>query len=334
MGNPTGAGGTFTPDDSIQLNPDAPHAVQLAGKPADDPVSKLEANDKFKGLPDNQKEVLRSWVKDGANGQWSDNPRVADQGKRLIDAIDVAETMRDGGKAVGDTLAAVISDEPRTLPALSRLALDWYRSPTFDGQATSGEAKATAQQRLVRLIGMLAKRACTTGKSRTVRENTLERFLVGMPLVLVTKIPEGALAQFSASARNITVAVGSPLSVEPSGIGDAETALRLIAHEVNHSVRAGETGQEPGEIFVDEFYAYLTGLLAGGQTISLAQVNETYEILSKPPYNLRSFINSQTCKDWKAGLRFTDDGQTQWLDLGSVPKPSAHVGWNFDNRSK
>jgi hypothetical protein len=294
--------------------------------------SALETYPDYMALPADQKKPLADYVQNGVTG--SSDPRVKSDANRLSDAKDVASLMKSGGTDVGATFADEIGKSPGIIPQLSRLGgVDWYTAPTFDGSAASGGTKTTTQQRLVRVIALLVSRGLGAGPTgKKILMNTVEHFMAGLPLKLGSKTGGAeALAQYTGSSHDITVNIAQPLGIEPSGIHDQDETIRKLAHEVNHSCRHGYDTSGDDGTFVDEFYAYMTELLAGGQTISDKQVNQTLDILRKPPYSKGAFIDGSTGKAWVARLKYTTSGNWELLDVSSIPNPGGGGGWNLDN---
>ena len=315
------------------LQSDAPGADSFV-ETVDVQGSALETYPDYMALPDDQKKPLSAYVQNGVTG--SSDPRVKSDANRLSDAKDVATLMKTGGTDVGATFADEIGKSPGIIPQLSRLGgLDWYNSPTFDGAAASGGSKTTTQQRLVRVIALLVSRAIGAGPTgKKILTNTVEHFMAGLPLKLGSKTGGAeALAQYTDSSHDITVNCSSQLGITPAGIQDASETVKKLAHEVNHACRHGygqNTAEQDGT-FCDEFYAYMTELLASGQTITEAQVDQTYTILRKAPYSLGKFMDGDVGKAWIAKLTYVDGGTYKTLNVDSIPKPTGGDGWSLDN---
>jgi hypothetical protein len=294
--------------------------------------SSLETYPDYMALPDDQKRPLSDYAKNGIPG--SGDPRVKSDANRLLDSKDVATLMKKCGTEVGATFADEIGKAPGIIPRWSQIPdqYDWFFSPTFDGAATSGSTMTTTQQRLVRLLSLLFSRAIGAGSAAKILANTADHFLQGLTLKLGSKTGGAeALAQYTGSSNEITVNCSSQLGITPSGIQDQNETVRKLAHEVNHACRHGEDTNGSAGTFFDEFYAYMTELLAGGQTITESQVDQTYDILRKPPYSLGGFIDSDAGIAWIKKMTFTDGGTYKTLDMGTIPKPTGGDGWNLDN---
>jgi hypothetical protein len=171
-----------------------------------------------------------------------------------------------------------------------------------------------------------------TGKK--ILTNTVEHFMQGLPLKLGSKTGGAeALAQYTDASHDITVNCSSQLGITPAGIQDPSETVKKLAHEVNHACRHGygQNTQEQDGTFCDEFYAYMTELLATGQTITEKQVDQTYDILRKPPYSLGKFMDGDVGTAWIAKLTYVDGGTYKTLNVSSIPKPTGGDGWNLDN---
>jgi hypothetical protein len=316
------------------LQSDAPGADTFV-ETVDVQGSALETYPDYMALPDDQKKSLSDYVQNGVTG--SSDPRVKSDANRLSDAKDVATLMKDGGTDVGAAFADEVGKSPGIIPQLSRMGpLDWWKSPTWDGAAASGGDKTTTQQRLVRVISLLISRANGAGPTgKKILTNTIEHFMQGLPLKLGSKTGGAeALAQYSDITHDITVNCSSQLGITPASIQDPGETVKKLAHEVNHACRHGygDTKGDDGT-FCDEFYAYMTELLATGQTITEAQVDQTYTILRKAPYSLGKFMDGDVGKAWIAKLTYVDGGTYKTLNVGSIPKPTGGDGWSLDNHS-
>jgi hypothetical protein len=222
---------------------------------------------------------------------------------------------------------------PQIIPQLSRLDR-WFTECTFDGAPASGDTKSTTQQMLVRVSALMISRALSIGGAPgVVRQNTVEWIMgASAPLSLQSMgSAGGALGAFD--GKVVTLTVGDPImNISTSGVGGGEECMRKLCHEYNHACRRNISVDQPkSQWMADEFWAYMTELIAGNQTITRPQVTETFNIISRAPYNLRDIVEGDAGKSFKEALKYEDHGTWEGLDLTSIPKPTMNPSWQMTN---
>lgn len=238
-------------------------------------------------------------------------------------------------EAVRQTLLGKIKEDSRRFVRLYSLTgtASWEK-PRLDGKEATGADVSLCRRRMVQVISLLVDRQLTASSGRaTLLENTIEWFIFGGLRLEFGKSPaEGVLGQYITEGHRLLLCHDSLLKIGPDSIGDPRETLRKIAHEVNHACRRKEAIDSDGAHMVDELFAYVTELLAAGQTVTRKQMAETFQTLSGPPYNLRKVINSQAGKDYQERIQYKEYDANNTLLVYPLPSPGTESqGWNHTN---
>ncbi|MBX3465906.1 MAG: hypothetical protein KF878_03280 [Planctomycetes bacterium] len=294
----------------------------------------LRADRDFKALSAGHQAALLEFCRDGA----PHTPEV-----READAVLFCSSLVAVTEPVRDTLLQSIKEDSRRFRRLLGLTgTSSFGAPRLNGAPATGDEVARCQRRLVHVFALLsdAETRAQSGANHRRKEvitNTIEWFIfAGLPIEFATSSDSSLMGEYDGVKHRMILYHESALKLRPEGVGDAKETLRKLAHEVNHACRRKVEDQDsPGVRLVDEFHAYLTELIAGGQVVTEQQVSETFGILAAAPYRLKKVIDSDVGVSYRKALKYDVHG----VDLPSsntlrfpVPSPgTANQGWHHTN---
>lgn len=280
----------------------------------------LDGSAAFKTLDPQQQASLRAYV--ATKGY--DNP--LDRARNVLDLI----ALRANGTIDSAALNAVINvftnEATAANDCIALLHTKSFRSPRVDGASVTGADKVDAQCRLLQLVTLYASTAHKASSPRSdLLRNTLDAVLRNGKVTVEfrTTGPAGKLS--TTSSPPVVSLNYKELKIEPNGIGERAESLAKLAHEVNHACRAHDpdANKLPG-IVGNELYAYMTEVIAAGQTPSWSHINTLKGMLRSPPYSLGAWLDSPAAAEYFSKLQFRGGILTGMPNSG-IP------GWNLSN---
>jgi hypothetical protein len=294
----------------------------------------LRASASFQKLSAPHQQLLLDYCESGK----PDDPK-----RREYDAIMVAQSLAVVDETVRETYLRALAptaddaDCSRRMPRLIGMTgtASWER-PVVNGAPAAGAAVAEFQRRLTQVFILLAdfERQARGSEVKALRTNTVEWFIfAGLPIEWETG-GGGVLGVYDRTKHRMVLHHESLLKIRPDGIGDRRETLRKLAHEVNHACRRAWPEEGDATTLVDELYAYVTELIVVGNVVTEAQIAETFETLSGPPYNLKKVINSEVGKSYRAAIKYQRPDLPSQSNPVAFPLPSPgapSAGWQHTN---
>lgn len=301
--------------------------------PAGKDFPKLRADAAFKKLSPAHQDLLLEFCRSGVPF----TPEV-----REGDAVLLCDSLVKVEEVVRETLLQKVKEDSRRFRRMIGMSgTASFERPKMNNAPAAGAEVATCQRRLIQVFAMLSDTETRLETSsnhdrKKLVTNTIEWFIFsGLPLEFATTTDGSLMGEYVPTTHRMILYHESLLKIGPDKLGDPRETLRKLAHEVNHACRRDvEDADTPEVRLIDEFHAYLTELIAHGETVTESQVNQTFQTLSDPPYNLKKVVNSPAGVGYRQSIKY--QGGTNFSSnnvlIFPVPAPgTATVGWHHTN---
>ncbi|MGE0707011.1 MAG: hypothetical protein AB7N76_02530 [Planctomycetota bacterium] len=258
---------------------------------------------------------------------------------READAVLMASSLAAVSEPVRETFLKKLKEDYRRSPRLIGMTgTTTWEHPRLNGKPAAGAELDACRRRLIQVFSLLRDRelfAHDHGASRAgLLTNTIEWFIfANLPLEFGTSSDSALMGEYVRERHAMILYHQSLLQIGTDKIGDPSETVRKLAHEVNHACRRHEDTSGDA-VVADELFAYVTELIAAGNTVTEGQIASTFKTLAGPPYNLKKVIDSPSGQAYRQAIRYQDipipDSNPVIFPLPSPGTPNS--GWHHDNR--